>query len=92
MQQFIGWMDGAAIRYCGHGASGGLPANMWQCGFVYDGAEYAVIRWTDSGSVSYGVGDGTYETERIGESAKPARPGQSLEITTTPVLIRYRTA
>lgn len=89
MAQLLGWMRGAAIRYCGHGTADGLPPTMWQCGFAYGTGEYAVIRWTDSGTVSYGTGQGTYEVERIGGQAEPAQPGQTMTISGTPVIVRY---
>ncbi|GAA0566084.1 endo-1,4-beta-xylanase [Actinomadura livida] len=88
--QLVGWMKGASIRYCGHGTADGLPSEMWQCGFVYQTGEYAVVRWTRQGSVSYPTGPTTYEAERIGESPQPVQPGQSLQITGTPVIVRYR--
>ncbi|WP_285697279.1 endo-1,4-beta-xylanase [Actinomadura sp. NBRC 104412] len=88
--QLVGWMKGASIRYCGHGTAYGLPPDMWQCGFAYQTGEYAVIRWTGQGSVSYPTGPTTYEAERIGASPQPVQPGQSVQVTGTPVIIRYR--
>lgn len=88
--QLVGWLKGASIRFCGHGTADGLPPEMWQCGFVYASGEYALIRWTAQGSVSYPAGPTAYEAERIGEAPRPVRPGQSLQITGTPVIIRHR--
>ena len=93
-EQLVGWMKGASIRYCGSGTANGLPGGMWQCAFTYGQGEYALIRWMGMGAapVRYGTGAGTYEAERIGGQPWAVRPGDTIEINGTPVIIRYKGA
>ncbi|KAB8181875.1 hypothetical protein FH610_025860 [Microbispora catharanthi] len=84
------WLTGARITSCGHSSPDGLPAQVWQCQFVLDGAAgqgpvRAIVRWTESGTASMPADRGAGTLRFLDGRAMPAP--QTLQITEQPVLI-----
>ncbi|MDN3354398.1 hypothetical protein [Actinomadura sp. DC4] len=81
------WLAHARIRACGQGLPSGLPANVWQCEFVDDGAHPAWIRWTSAGSADTVAPPGARMIRRIGGSAASVHPGDVVRVGERPLFI-----
>lgn len=87
VEQLQRWLAHARIRSCGHGSALRLPENVWQCEFVVDG-NLSIIQWTSTGIASLTVDSRVVAVERADGSITRVRPGDALEITERPILIR----
>ncbi|MEV7012548.1 helix-turn-helix domain-containing protein [Streptosporangium sp. NPDC051022] len=84
------WLTGARITSCGHSAPDGLPEQVWQCQFVLDsvvgqGPVRAIVRWTESGTVSMPADRGADTVRFLDGRSMPAP--HTLQITEQPILI-----
>ncbi|MGW2865978.1 helix-turn-helix domain-containing protein [Streptomyces sp. NPDC001205] len=83
------WLAGARIASCGRGRSAGLPGTVWQCRYALAtpvGQPHvpAVIRWTESGTVSLPAGP-EVRTVRYLDGRTDAAP-RRLTVTAMPQL------
>jgi len=83
------WLDHARIRACGHGLQAGLPANVWQCEFVYpdSGRRSTIIRWTDNGTADTVAPPGTESVQSLDGTSRPSHQGASIPVSERPILI-----
>ncbi|WP_258342826.1 beta-galactosidase [Saccharopolyspora gregorii] len=81
------WLRGARISSCGHGAEALLPDNVWQCRFDRGGRAF-VIRWTHEGTAEMAPDPGMAVVQRLDGSRDRLRPGERMEVTGSPVLLR----
>lgn len=89
------WLSHAHIRECGRGVALGLPANVWQCGFVLsDGssgrAHPAVIRWTHEGTAATIAPPDLHTVRRLDGTTAPITPGDTVEVGPRPILLEGR--
>jgi hypothetical protein len=85
--EFQEWIRGARISSCGHGRGALLPENVWQCRFDRDGSRF-VIRWTHEGTAWLPPEPGTESVQQLNGARTLVEPGQPMEITGRPVLLR----
>lgn len=84
------WLAGARITSCGHGKQDGLAGQVWECRYLLASADAktllpAVIRWTESGTVSMRTDRGARTVRSLDGASTPAP--DRLRITEQPVLI-----
>ncbi|WP_283136684.1 helix-turn-helix domain-containing protein [Rhizohabitans arisaemae] len=84
------WLAGARITSCGNGRPDGLPSQVWQCQFVLAGADgrepvRAIVRWTESGTVSMPADRGADTVRFLDGRSMPAP--HTVQITEQPILI-----
>ncbi|MFF2847482.1 helix-turn-helix domain-containing protein [Streptomyces sp. NPDC058001] len=95
VEQLQRWLSGALIHGCAHGATAGLPNNVWQCDFSggpYGATGTGVIRWAESGTAISMAGPRTRALHRLDGDVVTIQPGDPVEITEEPVLISSRRA
>lgn len=82
------WLASSRIHSCGQGRAAGLPDNLWQCRFDHGGESF-LIWWTVDRRLQIPA-PGATSVERLDGSRAPVEPGDVLDITGTPVLLRLR--
>ncbi|MFB9684285.1 helix-turn-helix domain-containing protein [Amycolatopsis plumensis] len=85
------WLSHTTSRSCGHGVAIGLPANVWQCEFTTPDHRLLVIRWTHHGTAKTTAAPHAEEVRQLDGTGSPLHPGDTIEVSETPVLIVYRT-
>ncbi|MFI6744172.1 helix-turn-helix domain-containing protein [Nonomuraea sp. NPDC050451] len=94
VEQLQRWLAHAQVRACGQGAAIRLPANVWQCEFTMPdvAGRYpsAVLRWTHTGTASTPAPPGATQVHKLDGTSTPVASGDSLDITTRPVLVTGR--
>ncbi|MEU6712717.1 helix-turn-helix domain-containing protein [Nonomuraea sp. NPDC046802] len=85
------WLLGTRISGCGQGIPAGLPANVWQCEFLDEANRRLVVRWTQTGTAETVAGPEVESQTNVDGTTTALRPGDSIRITETPLLITHRT-
>jgi hypothetical protein len=84
-----GWLTGAMLLGCGHGAAARLPEHVWQCRFALPGgpAAGATVRWTDTGDLTLPAGPQDVAVRDLDGRRVTVGPGDPIELGPEPVLV-----
>ncbi|GAA3518896.1 transcriptional regulator with XRE-family HTH domain [Streptosporangium album] len=84
------WLVGTRLQSCGQGLPAGLPGNAWQCEFIDEADRRLIVRWTHTGTADTAAGPGVESLTGIDGTTTALRPGDSIRVTETPLLITHR--
>ena len=84
------WLSHTTSRSCGQGLAINLPGNVWQCEFTTADRRLLVIRWTHVGTATTTAASHAEEVRHLDGTSSPLRPGDTVHISETPVLIAHR--
>lgn len=86
------WLAYAWSESCGRGSAVGLPTNVWECRLTVrepDRTYDTRICWTDTGTATTRAEPRVVAVHRLDGSTVPARSGDKITVTGSPVLIEY---
>ncbi|MEU7524112.1 hypothetical protein AB0A74_00075 [Saccharothrix sp. NPDC042600] len=83
------WLFRTTTRSCGHGLTGNLPGNVWQCEFT-TADRRLLVRCTLDGAATTTAAKDAEELRRLDGTRSPLHPGDTVTVSETPILIVHR--